>query len=100
MPDGLRQGLELDGLGLGLGRAETLPDRAVVRAARQLRQTSATQAAVAPVGALGVRVTAFDARGRLVDVVVRDVERAELAVAMAGLELVALAALQPPLRTG
>lgn len=88
------------GVGLDLRRAETLPDRAVVRAARRLRQTSATQAAVAPVGALGVRVTAFDARGRLVDVVVRDVERAELAVAMAGLELVAPTALQPPLRTG
>lgn len=88
------------GLGLDLRRPETLPDRAVVRAARRLRRTSATQAAVAPVGALGVRVTAFDARGRLVDVVVRDTERAELAVAVAGLELVAPTGLQPPLRTG
>lgn len=88
------------GLGLDLRRPETLPDRAVVRAARRLRRTSATQAAIAPVGALGVRVTAFDAGGRLVDVVVRDAERAELAVAMAGLEPVAPTALQPPLRTG
>lgn len=88
------------GLGLDLRSPETLPDRAVVRAARRLRRTTATQAAVAPVGALGVRVTAFDAPGRLVDVVVRDVERAELAVAVAGLELVVPTALQPPLRTG
>lgn len=115
------------GLGLDLRRPEALLDRGVVRAARRLHTvldggsrpgpwavadpapradrpedaaSPAVAAAVAPLGAFGARVTVFDRRGRLVDVVLPDVERAELAVRVAGLTPVSSTAVHPPARTG
>lgn len=94
---------------LGLGRdllgSASVVDRAVVCAARRLRaavaeNSDAAVAAVAPVGALGARVVVFTPAGRLADVVMRDVDHAELAARVAGLDTVASTELHPPLRTG